>query len=111
MPINSKKKGNAYECKIAVELRDLGFEGAVTSRYASKKRDDEKVDLMHTEPFNVQCKAWKSAPNLHIELSKMPKDGNYNVIFHKRPYKGDIVAMTKEDFYELLKLLKVEGVI
>lgn len=111
MPINSKKKGSAYECEITRELQSRGFPDALTSRYASRKRDDEKVDIVNTDPWNAQCKATKKAPNFHDELDKMPQDGNYNVIFHRRPYKGDIVVMRKETFYEINGMLKTEEII
>jgi len=100
--VKSKDKGNHYEQKIAGEFRlFLGMGGCVTSRSESKSRDDEKVDLCNTDPFNVQCKAWERAPSYHDVLSEMPEDGNINVIFHKRNRKGDVVVMRKEDFYKL----------
>ena len=36
----SKTKGNAYETKIAKELRELGFSGVVTARSESKSTDE-----------------------------------------------------------------------
>ena len=42
----NRDKGNNYERKIAQELRDLGFNDVVTSRYASKETDDNKIDLV-----------------------------------------------------------------
>ena len=35
----------------------------------------------------------------------MPKDGNYNVIIHKRPQKGEVVVMDKRDFYDIIEKL------
>ena len=35
----------------------------------------------------------------------MPQDENYNLVFHKKNRKGTIVAMTIEDFKELLEML------
>lgn len=42
----NKRRGNQYEQKIAKELRELGFEGCVTSRSESKSMDDQKVDII-----------------------------------------------------------------
>jgi len=109
--MNQRTKGNQFERDTAKEMRELGFEKCITSRYGSRELDDACVDLMHTDPFSLQLKAWKSAPNLHKELKKMPKDNNYNVIFHKRPNQGTVVAMTKQDFYEMIKMLKSNNVI
>jgi hypothetical protein len=106
----ARNKGHQFERDIVNELKELGFDCS-TSRYSSKEMDDKCVDIVGTPPFHIQCKAWKSAPNLHTELKKMPDDGNYNVIFHKRPRKGTIVAMTKEDFYCIIEMLKNEKII
>ena len=111
MSKSARNKGNQYERDIAEEMRQLGFEKCQTSRYASKALDDAKVDLTETDPFNIQCKAWKAAPSYHKVLDEMPKDVNYNLIFHKKPYKGEVVVMKKEDFYELLQMLIIHGVL
>lgn len=108
MPNKNRNKGHGFEREIAGEFRGLGFTGCETSRYASRKTDDQKVDLCFTEPFNIQCKAWKSAPSYHRTLKEMPEDSNYNIIIHRRPYQGDVVVMSKEDFYELVCMLKNE---
>lgn len=62
----SKTKGNAYECQIAKELRELGFTGVVTSRSESKNTDDNKVDLIDkTGKFKwaVQLKKTQNIPS------------------------------------------------
>lgn len=107
----SRTKGHDFERKIAQEMRDLQFENCETSRYANRKLDDACVDLTCTSPFSIQCKAYKNQPNFRTELDKMPDDENYNLIFHKQPYKKDIVVLYKEDFYEIIKMLKAERVI
>lgn len=73
--------------------------------------DDMCVDFVETAPFHIQAKAWKSAPNLHKELKKMPDDIMLNVVMHKRPNQGTVVAMTLEDFIEILQMLKSEKII
>jgi len=108
---NSRAVGNAYERQIRLEFIALGWDKCQTSRYASREQDDANVDLCGTVPFNVQIKRWKSAPSYHEILKSMPQDSNYNVIIHKRPNKGEIVAMSKEDFYELVEQLKSNGII
>lgn len=105
MPINSKTKGSAYERKLAKEFRDFGFEDCKTSRFESKMLDDAGVDLTNTGIFNVQAKAVEKLGTYHKILDSMPKDNNYNVIFHKRNRLGEVVVMTKEDFYDILQML------
>ena len=68
----NRARGNAYECKIAKELRELGYPGIVTSRSESKAMDDKKVDLIDKEdrlPFYAQIKRCIKYPN-YIEIRK-----------------------------------------
>ena len=103
---NSRNKGSSYERKLAKEFRSFGFTDCKTSRYASKMLDDMKVDLTNTGFFNVQAKAVERlSPSYHEILKSMPKDSNYNIIFHKRNNKGEVVVMSKEDFYEILEMM------
>jgi hypothetical protein len=99
--INSRKKGNAFECKFAEYLRIYGYR-AMTSRAESKNLDDKGVDMFTDAPFNFQLKAVeKLSPGYHDILKGMPTD-KVPVIVHKRNNKGTIVAMTLEDFSNLL---------
>tara|TARA_R100001591_G_scaffold16558_2_gene22900 strand:- start:349 stop:693 length:345 start_codon:yes stop_codon:yes gene_type:complete len=103
---HSKNKGSAYERKLAKEFREFGFSKCKTSRFESKMLDDAGVDLTNTGVFNVQAKAVERlSPSYHEILSNMPTDNNYNVIFHKRNRKGEVVVMTKEDFYDIMQML------
>jgi hypothetical protein len=105
MPINSRHKGNNYELQIRDWFKDLGWTKAVSSRSESKNKDDQGIDLCYTEPFSIQAKAVEKLGSIHDILARMPKDDNYNLVFHKRNRKGTIVAMTLEDFKELLEML------
>lgn len=61
----NRDKGNNYERKIAQELRDLGFSDVVTSRYASKETDDNKIDLVFQNKscdLNIQLKKTTNVP-------------------------------------------------
>lgn len=101
-----KKKGNNYELKIIKLMKQLGFKRAVSSRAQSRNLDALGVDIVNTDPFLIQCKAWESAPSYHKVLSSMPQHkGKYNLVFHKRNNQGSVVVMTEEDFIELLEML------
>ena len=90
----------------------LGWRDAVSSRAESKTRDDQKVDLCYTSPFNIQCKATETAPNMHKLLASMPQEGGrYNLVYHKRSYQGSTVTMTGEDFEELVEMMVEHGVL
>lgn len=104
--INGKKKGNAYECAKANELKEFFGADVVTSRSESKNLDDQKVDLVHTDPFYFQLKAVESGINYHKVLGEMKQDPKHlNVIMHKRNRQGEVVAMSKDDFYRLLDMV------
>ena len=111
----NKQRGNAYEVKIAKELRDIGFTGVVTSREESKKADDNKIDLIDTEnklPCNIQLKRTISTPqyfNIRKETTVCPK--TFVVMWNKQRNvngrfmsDGEMVMMDKEFFYELIKV-------
>jgi hypothetical protein len=103
---SAKQKGHDYERKIRNEMIELNFfPDCETSRNESRKKDGEKVDLCYTDPFNVQCKAQERMGLVHNILKDMPSDDNINLVFDKRNYKGEVVCMTKEDFYKILKML------
>lgn len=104
MAINSRNKGKAFELEIIKWFNKKGY-NSVSSRSESKRLDDAGVDLCYTKPFNVQCKAVEKGLQYHKTLASMPKDTNYNVVFHKKNRSGVVVAMTMEDFGELLDML------
>jgi hypothetical protein len=99
--INARKKGHAFELAVAERFRKAGFAECVTSRLESKRMDDLGVDLMHTEPFLVQCKAVERLGSVHDIIARMPESG-VRVVFHKRNRKGVTVTMTEDDFWNLV---------
>ncbi len=52
----NKRKGSNAERHYAKVFRELGYEHCETSRFASKKHDNAKIDLVFV-PFNIQIKA------------------------------------------------------
>lgn len=105
MKINARKKGHAYELQVRDLFKKLGWERCVSSRSESKNKDDAGIDLCFTDPFSIQAKAVEKLGSIHDILDSMPKDSNFNLVFHKRNRKGTIVAMSVEDFTEILQLL------
>jgi len=104
--INVRQKGLAYERKIINELKELlGDDEIGSSRNLNRYMDSLKCDIVNVPMFNIQCKAMESTPTYHSILKEMPSDAKMNVVFHKRNNKGEIVVMTKEDFYRIFKLL------
>jgi len=104
----NRTAGHNFERECVKKFTELGFENVRTSRYASREKDDQKVDLVGTEPLNIQCK-YTERINYHEELKSMPEDTNHNIVIHKRKNKGTVVAMLWEDFEELVAIMKHEG--
>ena len=103
--MNSKKKGNAYEQKIARELRFIGWPNCETSRYASKRTDDSGIDFVGTGTFSIQAKALERTPTYSSILKQMAKASKNTIplIFHKRSHQPETVTMFKEDAYILME--------
>lgn len=104
--VNSRKKGNDYERKLAKEFRELWYEKCCTSRAESKIMDDAWVDLMFTDQRYVQAKCYKkfSWAKIIQTLKQMPNHKwKINTVFLKITNKGEMVCMSKKDFYRLIK--------
>ena len=110
----NKARGNEYECRIAKELRELGFTGVVTSRSESKRTDDNKVDLIDTEhrlPFNIQLKRTQTTPQYFKIREESTVDPESFVLIWNKQEKanvnflsvGEVVMLDKKTFYKLIK--------
>lgn len=110
----SRARGVAYEQQIAKELRELGFEGVVTSRAESKNMDDNKIDLVDKNNqlfFYPQLKRTGKCPNYFTIEEQCPLKDKPFVIFwnYQKPTEktfrsvGEIVMLSKDFFYELIK--------
>jgi len=111
MSNRSRTAGFNYERSTVREMKELGFEDAVTSRSESRAMDNAGVDIFGTSmPFHIQCKNSKSYIKYHDLLTeeRLPVD-KPTLIFHKKTRKantrfiteGEYVIMKKIDFYNL----------
>ena len=105
----NRKKGHDYERQIAREMRQF-FPDAMTSRNGARGEDPRGIDLIGTGMFNIQCKARQNL-NSFTTLKDMPEDQNINAVFWKRNHEQDIVILNKNDFYELMQMLKMEQIL
>lgn len=110
----NRTAGIKAELKIANELKELGFDKVVTTRYESKRLDDSGVDITQLPnptielPCYVQVKRTLQTPKmelLHVETEKPVA-----IVFLKQEKKktrffttGEYAILEKELFYELLK--------
>ena len=110
----NRNRGHNYETKVAKEIRELGYDGIVTSRSESKQMDNNKVDLIDTNgklPCNIQLKKTIQTPNYFKIRSESTVDPeSFCLIWAKQEPKeknictvGEAVIMDKQFFYKLLK--------
>ena len=101
----NRNAGISYELDVIKLLREMGYE-AVSSRYESKRMDDEGIDIVSNFPFKIQCKCTVNNPNPHDLLTSTAAD----VIFHRKTEKngtrfykvGEYVTLSQEDFLSLV---------
>tara|TARA_R110000868_G_scaffold45813_2_gene151755 strand:- start:2482 stop:2925 length:444 start_codon:yes stop_codon:yes gene_type:complete len=114
---NVRRIGHNYERKIVIELRNLGFERALTTRMASKIMDDAKIDIYGVD-YNIQCKSVRTGLNVFEVLTSMekaipkmvPERENFiNLVFHKKEAE-EVVVLRKEDFYLIIKTFLENGI-
>lgn len=109
---NNRRAGHKFECYIANEFVEAGWERCRTTRNAgSKAQDDAGVDLTGCG-YTVQCKYTQTAPNMQKLLQSMPGTGfefneGIRVVFHKRANSGTTVTMSEQDFFEIIKRLRI----
>jgi|SRR5210317_1602053 len=126
MANTNRTKGHNAEREFRTEFRALGYLNCETSRYASRKHDDCKVDLVGI-PFNVQIKAGKqrgmNPSKVLLDMEEALKEGfpadkhehdKIKVLIHKKDGKrgrprtqyDDLVTITWEDFKRLIKMVE-----
>lgn len=104
--INSRVKGKSFENQIAKLLRPI-FPNV--RRLLENHADDANgVDLLHTGPYKIQCKAYKQyAPLTKIEEVQCEEMlGDVPVLVTKGNNRRILVAIPIEEF---LRLLKISG--
>lgn len=113
MPNSARQRGHRYEREAANFYSELFDEDIKTARYSSRELDDKGVDLDGTQKYgiNMQLKHWQKQPNFRDELDAMPDDDNYNLVYHKQSYEGELVVMRREDWDEILEMLITEDIL
>jgi len=106
-----RTRGFNYERQLVREFKKLGWLNAITARAESRNKDSLKCDILNINPFNVQAKCKNNFGNPLPTLLEMPEDENYNIVFSKVVSKGEFIIMSKNDFYEIIQMLKVNQII
>lgn len=109
----SKAKGNNFELEVASKLKNIGYNGVVSSRSQDKRSDANKIDLVDMAnefPINVQCKYMANTPNYFvIRDACTDKDKPFVVIWKKATNDGSnspgtVAIIDSEYFYHLLEI-------
>lgn len=108
---NNRRKGHQFERSIAERWRQLGYEDAMTSRAGDRSKDEEGIDILHTYPFNIQCKSHKIFKSPVQVFKQMPDGTSWNVIYQKVKNQGEYAIMKAEDYEEIVAILKANGII
>jgi hypothetical protein len=114
---NNKRKGNNLELEIIKKLKEIGYDGCVSSRSQNKLADANKIDIVDTKNelnVNIQSKYTQNTPDYFgIRDACTEKDKPFTVIWKKtgkdgKRSPGTIAMIPVEFFYELLKNQKAE---
>lgn len=107
----SKKKGNNFELEIVHKLKEIGYDGCVSSRSQNKAADADKIDIVDMNgelPVNIQSKYTQNMPNyFDIRDACSDKSKPFCMIWKKAgkdgsPSRGTVCVMPVEYFYQLI---------
>ena len=113
----NKQRGNSYERKLINELKEItGNENLCSSRADSKNLDNMKIDISDPDnvlSFYVQAKATQAVPQIKKINAEVGLKDKPLVIFwnaqepreHNQISVGEYTILSKEFFYDLIKLL------
>lgn len=108
----SKQKGNAYELEIIHKLREIGYEGCVSSRSQNKMADADKIDVVDMNgelPVNIQAKFTQNMPSyFDIRDACSDKTKPFCICWKKagkngESARGQVAIVPIDYFYELLR--------
>ncbi|OPX88969.1 MAG: hypothetical protein A4E53_01702 [Pelotomaculum sp. PtaB.Bin104] len=103
MTINSRQKGNSFERNIATVFREVGWPKAKRHLEFQTEEADLGVDLDNTEPFGVQCKAYKkyfSMDKVYAALKKVKR--GKPLLITKTNLKEPLCTMYLRDFLSIV---------
>ena len=111
----NRTRGHNYERKIVKELKELsGNQNVTTTRYASRKMDDLKIDVYDPDnifPCYFQLKSTQNVPAIKTLVQEVGlKDKDLCILWaaqearqSKQITVGEYAIIPKDLFYKLLK--------
>ena len=113
----NRRKGNNFELEIVKKLKEIGYDGCVTSRSESKSKDNDKIDIVDKNdklPINIQTKYTSVFPNF-FEISKQCSDKTkpFSIIWKKytsgENSPGTVAILPLDFFMDLLKIYNLNN--
>lgn len=100
MPINSRRKGAAFERRLAGILRDYGYNSRRGQQYCGANGD---ADVIGLPGIHIEAKAVERL-NIDDAMSQSKRDardGEIPIVVHKKNNCNILVTMELEDFMKL----------
>lgn len=100
MRINSRRKGAAFERRLAGILRDYGYNARRSQQYCGANGD---ADVTGLPGIHIEAKAVERL-NIYDAMSQSKRDarsGEIPVVMHKKNNCNILVTMELEDFMQI----------
>lgn len=108
MTVNSRRKGAAFERKIAGILREYGYKGRRGQQYSGANGDADVVGL---PGIHIEAKAVERL-NIYDALYQSKRDsrkGEIPVVIHKKNHCNVLITMELEQFMDIYKEAEAGG--
>lgn len=99
--INSRKKGHDWERAIVNEFRSLGWTRACRN-IETNPDSILGLDILHTEPFSIQCKRLQEYAPISRIQEIPPLQGQIPVLITKPDDGPAMVVLPLQDFLTLI---------
>lgn len=106
MAVNSKRKGAAFERKLASIFRDYGYDARRTAQYCGNTGDAS--DVVGLPGLHIEAKHQETM-RLYDWMAQAKRDaeaggkGNLPAVFHKKNHAEILVTMRLDDFMNLYR--------
>lgn len=108
MTVNSRRKGAAFERRVAGILREYGYDGRRGQQYCGANGDADVVGL---PGIHIEAKAVERL-NIYDALYQSKKDaktGEIPVVIHKKNHCNVLITMELDSFMEIYKEAEAGG--
>lgn len=102
MPLNSKKKGKAYELELARAFREYGYEARRTAQYCGNTGDaSDVVGLPGIHIEAKRCEQLRLSEWMEQAVRDSKGTGKLPVVFHRKSREETLVTMRLDDWMKI----------